>query len=243
MNDNSDIDILISNAMKCTNLKQYTQAEEIVTSILTNNDYLLKLNSGHWQSIANILLILGKFELAQNSYVKANNLPGVAFALILKGNLDEANNTLLKALPSPAASWCRFLIELFSGARVTKWPSFLLIRHFLEFAVYHLLLARQEKYISILLSNSNRLLRDNLHCEKLIGLAYFHYGDLDGALTHFHKSLQHDQQDGELYFFLGQLYLERKQIFEAVAALESAHLLSPDHTPTTELLEQTKLKL
>ncbi len=243
MNNNVTVDILISNAMKCTNLKQYTQAETIINSILTNHDCLFKLDSGHWQSIANVLLILGKFELAQNAYVKANNLPGVVFVLILKGNLDEATNTLLKALPSPAASWCRFLIELFSGVRVTKWPSFLLIRHFLEFTVYHLLLAKQEKYINILLNNLNRLLRDNLHCEKLIGLAYFHYGDLDGALTHFHKSLQHDQQDGELYFFLGQLYLERKQIFEAVAALENAHLLSPDHTPTAELLEQTKLQL
>ncbi len=236
----TDIDILISNSIKCLDEEQYSEAHNIVLSILNDKDLKEKLNTNQWQEIADIELMCSNFDLAKSAYEKADNLPGIAFTLILLGNLIEAKNILLKSEPSPASNWGIFLVDLFAGAKIKKWPSLLLIRHFLEFTVYHLLLAKKYEYIEQLNKNLKRLLQTNLHSEKLIGLAYFHYGDLEKAIIHFNNSLQHDNYDGELYFFFGQLYLELNRLEDAITMLERAHSLTPDHSPTKELLEKIK---
>ena len=236
----TDIDILISNSIKCLDQEQYNEASNIVLSILNDKNLKEKLNTNQWQDIADIELMCGNFNFAKSAYEKANNLPGIAFTLILLGNLIEAKNTLFKSDTSPASNWGNFLIDLFSGIQIKKWPSLLLIRHFLEFTIYHLLLAKRFDYIEQITKNLRKLTQINLHSEKFIGLAYFHYGDLEKALKHFTNSQHHDNYDGELYFFFAQLYLKLNKPNDALSMLEIAYSLIPDHYPTKVLLEKVK---
>lgn len=239
----SEINKLIFKALGLVSEDKNQQAQEIVESILNNKQYLNKLDAYDWQYIAHISLAIGKFLQAQDAYKKANNFPGVAFILILLGKLDEAKNILMNTNQSPATIWCNFLIDLFSEKKIKSYPSFLFIRHFLEFTVYYLLLAKKVNYIELIFKNLNKLSDMNLDSEKLIGYAYFHYGEVDEAIKILNSSIEKNQFDGEVYFILGQAYLMRGAPFEALAMLENAQLLLPHHVPTKELLEETRAKV
>ena len=238
MHDPDVIDKEISKAFKFINEDKFNKAEEVIHALLSNSKDL-KLNQ--FQNIADISLTLGKFEQARNTYIKANNLPGVALSFILQKEIQKAKEILVNTPDSPAKFWCRFLTELFSEEKnIRRWPAFFETRNFLELTVYLLLKSNNQKYINLLVKNLNKLLNINLDSEKFIGYAYFHFGDMENALLFLNNSIKRNAYDGEVFFVLGQLYLKKGSPLDALKMLENAQLLLPDHTPTKELLEKTK---
>ena len=241
MYDLEIIDKEISKAFKFVNEDKFDEAGKIIEKILNYNQ---DLKSNQLQNIADICLVLGKFELARNTYIKANNLAGVAFSFILLKEIQKAKEVLITIPNSPAKFWCEFLTELFSeNTNIQKWPHFFTIRQFLELTVYLLLRAKNQHYINLIIKNLNKLLDINLDSEKYIGYAYFHFGDLDNALFILNNAIKRSPYDGEIYFMLGKLYLQKGSPHDALAMLENAHLFLPEHTPTKELLEKTKSTL
>lgn len=239
-----EIKKLLYETLNLVSKDKYQDAENIIKSILNNKTSLEKLNSNHWQYIADISLAIGKFDISKSAYIKANNMTGYAFILILFKELKEAKEALKKADPSPASLWCNFLIDLFSNKKILfRWPSFFTVRHFLEFTVYYLLLAENHDFVQILVKNLNKLLEINTDSEKFVGYAYFHFGNLDEALIYLNNSIQRNQFDGEIYFVLGQLYLMKHSPQEALAMLENAKLFMPEHVPTKDLIEKAKSML
>ena len=238
MPDLNSTDKEICKAFKFINEDKFNEAEEIIENLLKDSQ---TLKSVQFQNIADICLTLGKFELAGNTYIKANNFSGVAFSFIFQKEIEKAKEILINTPDSPAKFWCMFLTELFSpNKNIKTWPSFLEIRHFMELTVYLLLKSKNQDYITLLIKNLKRLLDINLDSEKFIGYAYFHFGDLNGALSFLNNSIKRNSRDGEIYFVLGKLYLQKGSTHDALTMLENAHLLLPDHAPTKELLEKTK---
>lgn len=238
------IDNLIFQGLKLVSDDKYKEAEQIIDSLQSDKNIVSTLNTDHWQYIADIYLTIGKYDLAQMAYIKANNSCGIAFTLILQNKLEEASNILTKSkskIKSPAISWCTFLIELFSCQKhISKWPSFLLIRNFLEFTFYHLLLSKNAEYMNLILNNLNKFHETNLDSEKLIGYAYFHFGDNERALQLLNNALKRNQFDGEIYFVLAQVYLKMNSLQESMTMLENAKLFLGEHYPTFSLIEQVK---
>ena len=240
----STLSDLIFNSLKFISEEKYQEASDNVESILNNNNYVCELNTYHWQCIADIYLALGRFETAKDAYFKANNMVGVAFTLILMGSLDDANSYLQKVNKSPAKMWCEFLIDIFTEKpRIKSWPSFLQIRHFLEFTVYYLLLSKQYIFIDLLVKSLKKLLDLNMDSEKYIGYAYLSYGDVDQALKYMNSSIKRNKLDGELYFMLGKAHIMKNNFQGALSMLENAKSLLPNHYPTRLLLEHVKQKL
>lgn len=238
MHEVNSVDKEISKAFKFVNEDRFNEAEQIIENLLKD---LQNFKTNQFQNIADICLTLGKFEPARNMYIKANNLAGIAFSLILLKEIQKARKVLVNTPDSPAKFWCEFLAELFTEEDITrKYPSFFEIRHFLELTVYLLLRSKNQHYINLIIKNLNKLLEINLDSEKLIGYAYFHFGDLENALSLLNNSIQRNQYDGEIYFVLGKLYLQKGSAHDALAMLENAQLFLPDHAPTKELLERTK---
>ena len=238
MPDFNSTDEQISKAFKFINEDKFNEAKETIENLLKDPQ---KLQAIQFQNIADICLILGEFELARNTYNKAENLSGVALSLILQKEIEKAKEVLTKTPDSPAKFWCTFLTELFSqNKNIKTWPSFLEIRHFMELTVYLLLKSKNQDYITLLIKNLKKLLDINLDSEKHIGYAYFHFGDLNSALSFLNNSIKRNSQDGEIYFVLGKLYLQKGSPHDALAMLENARLLLPDHVPTRELLERVK---
>lgn len=243
MEDNQ-ITNLIFKVLNHISLEQYQVANDIIESILNNKSNLGELNDYHWQYIGDICLALGKTDLARSSYFKANNKPGVAFTLIVQNKLQEANSILINASNSPASSWCHFLIELFGGQKqIKRMPSFLVVRHFLELTVYYLLLNKNTPFVLAILQNLNKLLEINLDSEKLIGYAYFSFGDLDYALKLLINASKRNNLDGEIFFMLGRLYIMKNNYHEAMSMLHNAQLLLPEHYPTQVLIESIRTKI
>jgi len=241
MHDPDSTDKEISKAFRFINEDKFNEAEETITPLLSNSE---NLKLSQFQNIADISLILGKFELARNTYIKANNLPGVTLSFILQKEIQKAKEVLVNTPDSPAKFWCEFLTELFAEEEsIQKWPSFFEIRNFLELTVYLLLRSNNQKYIDLFIKNLNKLLDKNLDSEKFIGYAYFHFGDLDNALSLLNNSIKRNSYDGEIFFVLGQLYLKKGSPYDSLAMLENAQLLLPEHTPTKELLERVKAML
>ena len=239
-----EVNNLFFKMLNLVNEDKYQEVQDILESILNNKSYLDKLTSDCWQFIGDISLAIGKFDLAGLAYDKANNKPGIAFVLILGGKLNEANNILISSNKSSAALWCNFLVDIFSEKWVVKqWPSFLVIRQFLEFTVYYLLLAKRTDFINLLLKKLNKLLDINIDSEKLIGYAYFHFGEIDQSIEFLKNAIKRNRFDGEIYFVLGQIYLLKNTLYEALAMLENAKLFLPHHLPTEELLEKIRIKV
>ena len=243
MRINSELDNLFFEALKLVSADDYKKAKHIIQSILNNKSNLEKLNIDHWQYIADMSLVMGDFELAKNAYTKAENIPGVAFTLILLGDLKAAKLAIANAQPSPVTNWCNFLIELFSEGNVKKLPLFFTLQHFLEFTVYHLLLANRQDFLDLLLKNLDKLLQVNLDSEKIVGKAYFHFGKLDEALKFLNLALKRNQYDGEVFFVLGQLHMQRNQFREALSMLHNALVFLPEHYPTKMLIEKANALL
>lgn len=238
------LDDLVFNALYLVNEDKYHEAQNIIESILNNKSYLDNLNTNQWQYIADISLAMGRFDISRLAYERANNNVGVAFTLIILGEIEQAALILADANGSPAINWCSFLVNLFSNkTKVTSYPSFLEIRHFLEFTVYYLLLAKKENFINLLLDKMMKLLDINLDAEKLIGFAYFHFGEVDKGIEFLNNAIKRNQFDGEIYFVLGQAYLTKNSLHEALAMLENAKLFLPHHYPTKDLLEKVKSKI
>lgn len=241
---NNQITNLIFKTLNHISLEQYQVANDIIESILNNKSNSGELNDYHWQYIGDICLALGKNDLARSSYLKANNKPGVAFTLIIQDRLQEAGSILIDANNSPASFWCHFLIELFSEQKQIKHvPSFLVVRHFLELTVYYLLLNKSTPLVLAILKNLNKLLEINLDSEKLIGYAYFSFGDLDYALKLLINASKRNNLDGEIFFMLGRLYIMKKNYHEAMSMLHNAQLLLPEHYPTQVLIESIRTKI
>lgn len=240
MFDQSNVDDLLFKAFNLISSDKNDEANQIIEFILNDNKTVEKLNPSHWQNVGDICLSIGKFDLALVAYIKANNQAAHAFTLIILKKLDDARNLLNCINQSPLTLWCDFLIGIFSKKACIKWPTFLFIRHFLEFTIYQLLLSNNQNYIHLLLDKLNKLLEINLDSEKYIGYAYFHFGLLDAAINHLNNSIKRNEFDGEIYFYLGQIYLQKNQPHEALAMLENAKLFMPQHLPTKELFEKTK---
>lgn len=237
----SEVSDLIFRTLLLVNEDKYELARKNIDKILKASDSLNNLETNDWQYIADISLALGDFNLAKKAYKNANNLEGEAFILILENKLNDAKKLLSKSDTSPASSWCRFLLDLFSGNRfIISWPSFLLIRQFLEFTVYYLLLAKRNDFIEVIFKNLKKFLIINEDSEKFIGYAYFHYGETDRAIEILKNSLKDNQFDGEVYFVLGQAYYKKHSYYDALAVLENARLFLPHHTPTKELLNKVR---
>ncbi len=244
MHDLDFIDKEISKAFKFINEDKFKEAEQTIEGLLKEQETEENLKANHLQNIADICLILGKFELARNMYIKANNLAGAAFSFILLKEIQKAKEVLVNTPDSPAKFWCEFLVDLFSEKNnIQKYPSFFEIRHFLELTVYLLLRSKNQHYINLIVKNLNKLLKINLDSEKFIGYAYFHFGDLENALSLLTNSIKKNQYDGEIYFMLGKLYLQKGSAHDALAMLENARLFLPDHAPTRDLLEKIKSTL
>lgn len=235
------MDDLIFNALKLLSNDRYDESKTIIESILNNKSHLEKMNERHWQYIADIYLSIGEISPAKSAYSKANNKVGIAFTLILEKNLQEAVAVLAQANMSSAKIWCTFLTGLFLHNRnVKNIPSFLIIRHFLEFTAYSLLSAINNDYLDILLNNLNKLLEVNIDSEKLIGSAFYNFGDFKKAKELFKHSMKHNQFDGENYFLLGRLYYVENDLYNSLSMLENARLFLPNHLPTEELYEKVK---
>ena len=238
MHDSDAVDKEISKAFKFVNEDKFNEAEQIIENLLKDSQCF---KTNHFQNIADICLILGKFELAGNTYNKADNPAGTAFSLILQKEIQKAKEVLINTSNSPAKFWCEFLTELFSESKnIKKWPPFFTIRQFLELTVYLLSRSKNQHYISLLIKSLNKLLDINLDSEKFIGYAYFHSGDLENALLFLNNAIKRNPYDGEIYFILGKLYLQKGSPHDALAMLKNASLYLPDHAPTKELLERTK---
>ncbi len=238
----SELDSKVFKALKLISDDNYIEAEEILTQILKNKDSDSHLTSFQYECIANMLLLYGKFQAALEAYKNAKNFAGASFTLILLNEPEEAELILRDVNKSPAFYWCQFLIDLFVNGYIKKhYPSFFQIRHFLEMTVYHLLLAHRVEVVELLISNLDELLKINLDAEKLIGFAFYSYGNLDRAIHLLKNSLQRDQYDGEIYFKLGQIYLSKNDLHDAMSMFSSAQLLLPGHYPTKMLLEKIKI--
>ena len=235
---------LINKSFKFIADDNYNEAEKIINFILENNTCIKLLDVNIWQNIAEIYLSIGRFEKAKEAYIHANSSIGIAFSLIMLSSLDEAGFYLLKANSSPAKAWCGFLIDLFNQKNIIKsWPTFLQIRQFLEFTAYHLLLAGNYEYLNCLVLNLDELMQINMDSEKIIGAAYFHFGNLDEAINYFISAARKNQYDGEIYFNLAQIYLLKNKLLDALSMLTNASLLLPEHYPTKVLIEKTKVLL
>ena len=244
MNDKPNLQDLLRRAFIFITEDEYTKAENIINILLKNDLYFSQLNDNAWQYIADIYLTIGKYDEAQKAYIKAKNSTGAVFSLIMLSNLDEANYYLINSNNSPAKSWCKFLINLFSKSNnVKSWPTFLQIRQFLEFTVYHLLLAEHNKYLNSLLLNLDGLMEANLDSKKMVGAAYFHFGKLDEAIDYFLSAASKNQFDGEIYFNLGQIYLLKNNLIEALSMFTNASLLLPGHYPTKISIERVQSML
>ena len=241
MNALSEVQKNIFAALNLISNDKYIEAKQIIELILKNDNYLKLISSADWQYVAGISLITGDLDLARDSYLKANNLPGTSFVMILKNNFKDAEEILKNAPLSPAKNWCYFLIKLFLNNKyIEKYLSFLTIRQFLEFTVYILLYTKNLQYLEKLLQNSKKLKDVNLDSFKFIGCAYSNFGLLDEGIFYLNKSLKENDFDGEAYFFLGRGYFKKKSYAEALSALENAKLLMPSHLPTIELINKIK---
>lgn len=240
----NEVEKLVIEAVTLANNDKYEQADNVIQSVLSDKSHLDKLTAHNWQFIGHLCLLMGKFELSQNAYVKGNNFVSAVFVLILMNKLEEARVLLKKTPASSASFWCTFLIDLFSqNVIIKKYPSFFMIRHYMEFTVYNLLLSNNSLFIQLLLKNLNKLLSINLDAEKLIGYAYFHFGKFDEAIKFLMNSLKRDQYDGELYFNLGQIYYMKNNFYESLSMLTNAQLLLPDHYATKLLIKKVQSKL
>jgi tetratricopeptide (TPR) repeat protein len=235
-----DIDESIIKALNYINLDEYDSALNIVQTILNDNESFKKLTSKHWQIIAGIYLASGKFDLSKDSFSTAENYIGIAFLMIFSGKLAEAEVELSKSGDSPPKRWCVFLVQLFSDRKIVNWPTFLEIRHFLEFTVYYLLRINNQLFINKTLSVLNKLLFTNPDSEKYIAYAYYNVGNFDRAVELLSNTIKRDKCDGEAYFKLGEIYLSlnRKQL--ALEMLEKAQIFFPSHTILNELVGSLK---
>ena len=244
MNDFQNVDNLIFDAIKCLNSGEINKVSDFVENILNNTNYFEAISKDNWQLFAHILLVSGKLKEAKEVYTKASNIEGIIFASILMRDLASAELYLNKLSLSPASIWCRFLFELFSVEnKVKTWTKYFVIRQFMEFTVYCLLLYKNNDYVQLLIKNLNKLSKINSDSEKLIGYAHFQFGLLDEAILFLSKALKRDKFDGEIYYKLGQIYVAKNQLKEALAALENAKLFLPDHYATKALIEKINSSL
>ncbi|MBI3590223.1 MAG: hypothetical protein HY094_02455 [Candidatus Melainabacteria bacterium] len=239
----SEIDNLIIKAIKLVNEDKYNEVSEIITAILSDKSCLDKLTANNWEDIAHICILTRRFDLSKTAYMNAKNFECASFALILLNKLDDAKSLLKDVNESPASLWCNFLIELFSRKKDIKLPSFFMIRQFMEFTVYCLLLSNNNQFIQLLLDKLDKLLKINLDAEKLIGYAYLNFGMLDESINFLNRALKRDSLDGEIYFKLGQIYFLKKDFYQSLNMLNNAQLLLPGHYATKVLLEKVSSHL
>lgn len=233
------IDYLISEAIASLNSSNLSRAEAIISKIFSNSDYVTSLDQNRWLSIGSIAMSLGKFYLAKSAYIRAKDLAGAAYVSVVSGKIDEAKEILRNTKPSPVASWSRFLVDLFSGSVIIKkWPTYLQIRHFLEITVNYLLIQQNRHHINMLLTKVDKLSEINMDAEKLIGYAFYHYGDVENAIKILNNAASRNQYDGEIYYYLGQIYFNESEYSNALMMLENAKLIMPNHNPTLQLQEK-----
>ena len=240
----SEIDNLIIKSVKLLNEDKNSEASEILISILNDQNSLDRLTVNNWQVIAHVCILTGKFDMAKTAYINAKNFECATFSVILMNELDDARALLSGVNDSSASMWCKFLIELFSGKKQIKpLPSFFMIRQFMEFTVYCLLLSNNKQFIQLLLNNLDKLLKINQDAEKFVGYAYFQLGMLDEAINFLTSSLLRDSLDGEIYFKLGQIYFLKNDLYQSLNMLNTAQLLLPTHYPAKVLLEKVNCQL
>ncbi|OGI19426.1 MAG: hypothetical protein A3B68_03775 [Candidatus Melainabacteria bacterium RIFCSPHIGHO2_02_FULL_34_12] len=241
MKNLSRCDQLLNEAYKFINNENYKEAENIINLLLSDSSSPDKYDHKQWECIANLSLYVGNIKNSIYAHQYSNNLPGYAFVLILNNQYQEAKDVLEKANKSPAYYWSLFLLELVTPkSKVKHLPTFLQIRHFLEFTVYQIIILKRYNLLEKIFIILPDLLEINTDCEKFVGYAYYRTGYIEDAIFYLKLSLARNQYDGEIYYRLGEIYLSNNEPFEALSMLTNAQLLLPDHHPTKLLIEKTK---
>lgn len=238
----AQVNKLILEVLELINNDNYIEAGSQAFKILSDDEICNSLSLIEWEYLASISLEIEKYEIAKKCYLISQVKDGIAFILILQGKLNEATEVLNICEDSSFKLWLYFLIKLFTyGEKINLYPQFFMIRNYLEFTFYHLLKINNKNYIDLLLINLNKFNDVNLDSEKYIGCAYLHHSNADQAIQHFEHLLLTSKYDYELYFYLAQAFLSKKDYFNAVSMLECSQALMSDHFPTADLLEKVKL--
>lgn len=159
------------------------------------------------------------------------------FCKLLMGDKASARQIWYSAEENSAISWGKVLLGILDH-KLEAIPSFLQVRNFAEMTLHYLFKSNQVDFAYKLVGAKEFLADCNLEAYKYIGrvLRDNNYEDL--AFDYMKKAIAEIPTDGEAYFQLGELYLDRNDPKSALASFKKILELNPEHSPAKKKIAE-----
>lgn len=179
----------------------------------------------------------GEYKRAAVFYKKAEMLYQQGYCLLMSGDNASAKKIWSKLDKSSALSWGLCLVD-YVEQKVSKIPTYLQIRNYLEKDLSNLLKAGQKELAQNLISCSETLVNINPESYKIIAKALFNQGYKDASVEYWAKSQEITNQDPEIYFYLAKYCFEKNAVLEAKAMLNNALDINELYLPAKKMLDE-----
>lgn len=186
------------------------------------------------------LLEEGKAEKCIDYFKKNNHILEYAYALVLTGDTDKAQE-VLKTIDSVRSDWLKKLIPMMKGY-VMEYPTYFQIRNFLEIDLTMLIKSGRIEDAQYILGAADVFQEINSESYKFIARAMLKNGYSDMSKQYLDKSSFYYYNDVELHYLYVEYYLYKKDFENAKNAVEKCLKINPEYFPakkTKALLDES----
>lgn len=159
-----------------------------------------------------------------------------AYLAILNDDLETAD-IIFKNLSSPRSLWGTILISILKGY-VQTFPTYFLIRNFLEIDLDFLIKNNKLDYIQHLLGAIDLLVSINKESYKFVARVMYANKLYSTALKYMEKSKEVFYNDPELHFMFAKYFLKIKDYDSAIHYINECLKILPDYYPAIVLKEK-----
>jgi len=213
------------------NQKDYAKAFEL----LNLSEFFSQ--TAYQELYAQTLFRQGNFSSAALIYEKIGKFYEVGYCHLLLNEREKAYEFWKLSQDSPARNWGMFFCEVFTE-NLTKYPSYLQIRAFLERDLSLFLKLNLIEFVQKIIDISEYLFDINPETNKIIARSFLYNNYPNYAKEYFYRAFDYTNQDAELYYLWGLYNLQIKNTSDCINALRKAISINENYIPAKELLNK-----
>lgn len=192
--------------------KDYSEIKELLK---------FKTDSRSFNMLGQIYLNTIEFDKAYEYFEKANNKQNCAYIKFLTSDLESALNILNPIKDeSSFINWLINIINLLKNKE--SYPTYFQIRNFYEQDLEMLFKCKQNKLINSITGKIKYISKYNLEIYKYTGRVLYNNKYIEISEKYLKKSIEICYKDPETHFLLGEIYLKKDNINEAVNEFRKA---------------------
>ena len=191
--------------------------------------------SYNYNTAVNKLLTFALDDECQSFFEKNNYILELAYCLLLKGELDSAENLFKQIIDiDHRAHWGKILCGILLK-KLTPYPTYFEIRNFLEIDLNLLINYQKGEFVEEIISYADIFSSVNTETYKYLGRVFWNNELYSYGKFFLEQAKNYLWQDPELHVLLANVYLAEGKKWKAINSVDTCLRILPEYFPAQDL--------